>query len=146
MLVKKLEERTISRIDVKYYAAPPASGKTCGVLPAFLRSAEREGGFTHYIYIAFRNNNKRTFVADPPEPDNNTNVAKEQGATFIIHCLKQILYDQEPNSGLGCMININENTVSSDKNANEYIYCSIYKELQKNALITNCFSHSVPSN
>ena len=76
MLVKKLEEPPERRRDVKYFAAPPSSGKTCSILPAFLRSAEREGGFTHYIYIPFDNNENRIFKASPFEPDHDLVVAK----------------------------------------------------------------------
>ena len=107
LLVKKLEERTIPRRDAKYFVAPPASGKTCAVLPAFLRSAAKDGdnGFTHYIYIAFRNNKNRSFRATPFTPDNDKNVAYKQGAAFIINCLEKILHDQEPIDG---EIDINE--------------------------------------
>ena len=60
---KIAEQDDNTRASVKYLAAPGA-GKTCAVLPAFLRCAERHG-FTHYIYIAFNNNEKRTFRANP---------------------------------------------------------------------------------
>ena len=100
MLVKKLEEgaKEGSRKGVKYFATPPASGKTSAVLPAFLRSAEKEeeGGFTHYIYIAFHNNDKRTFKAFPSKPFDNAVLAYKQGAAFIVNCLKKILNDEKP--------------------------------------------------
>ena len=97
ILVEELEkdpENGASR-DVKYFAAPPASGKTCAVLPAFLRSAEKERGFTHYIYIAFHNNHKRSFKARE-KPVNVEALAYNQGAAFIVNCLKKILNDEEP--------------------------------------------------
>ena len=64
-LVKQLEEPPKSRREVKYFAAPGKSGKTCAILPAFLRSAEKDDGFTHYIYLAFNNNDTRNFIVEP---------------------------------------------------------------------------------
>ena len=64
-------------------------------LPAFLRSAEKEGGFTHYIYLAFHNNDRRNFKAFPSEPYDKT-IAYKQGATFIAKCLKKIVNDENP--------------------------------------------------
>ena len=92
ILVKKLEEdpKYGGRKDVKYFTSPPASGKTCAVLPAFLRSAERPGGFTHYIYIAFHNNHKKNFNARL-SAGGGRDAAYDQGAAFIINCLKNIL-------------------------------------------------------
>ena len=101
----------LRRRDVKYFAAPPSSGKTCSILPAFLRSAEREGGFTHYIYIAFDNNENRIFKASPFEPDRDLVVANRQGAAFITKCLENILNDQE--SGGSCLIDITKEDIDN---------------------------------
>ena len=110
ILVKKLEELPIviqsTRIVVKYFAAPGASGKTCAVLPAFLRSAEKKGGFTHYIYLAFDNNNRRNFKAFPNKPDDDNLIAYNQGATFIVNCLEKMLNDENPDNSKANMINI----------------------------------------
>ena len=94
-LVKKLEEPK-SRRDVKYFAAPGKSGKTSAVLPAFLRSAEKKNGFTHYLYIAFDNNDSRTFTAYPDEPSKIQVRAKNQGADVIYNCVKILLNDEPP--------------------------------------------------
>ena len=104
MLVKKLEEPPERRRDIKYFAAPPSSGKTCSVLPAFLRSAQKKEGFTHYLYIAFDNNENRNFKASPFEPDRDLVVAFRQGAAFITKCLENILDDQE--YGGSCLVDI----------------------------------------
>ena len=90
MLVKKLEQSATggTRKVVKYFAAPSASGKTCAVLPAFLRSAGKEGGFTHYIYIAYHNN-RRNFKAFPNKPVDYSLIAYKQGTAFIVNCLKK---------------------------------------------------------
>ena len=118
MLVKKFEAppENSGRRDVKFLAAPPASGKTCVVLPAFLRSAEKEDEFTHYIYIAFHNNHNRIFKASPYIPIDDEDKAYEQGAAFIINCLQQILFDREPNTTSG--FNINSN---GEENVAEYM-------------------------
>ena len=111
LLVKKLEEgpREGGRADVKYIATPSGSGKSCAILPAFLRSAEKKDGFTHYI--AFHNNHHRTFKVTPYQPVNDRNVAYIQGDTFIINCLEKILHDEKHKSAeefkSGFMIDIN---------------------------------------
>lgn len=64
-MANQLERTTKERALVKYLAAPGASGKTSSVLPAFLRSAERGGGFTHYIYLAFANNGYNFYQLSP---------------------------------------------------------------------------------
>ena len=70
ILVKKLEAPPSNEAHVKYFAAPDTHGKTCAILPAFLRSAERNGGFTHYIYLPFHNNEMRSTSATyPPSKD-----------------------------------------------------------------------------
>ena len=93
ILVKKLEAPPSNDAHVKYFAAPDSQGKTCAILPAFLRSAERNGGFTHYIYLPFHNNEMRNFSATYPSKDEM--IAYDQGA-FIAECLKTILNNQEP--------------------------------------------------
>eukprot|EP00038_Savillea_parva_P005186 m.149634 g.149634 ORF g.149634 m.149634 type:complete len:654 (+) comp11672_c0_seq2:1188-3149(+) len=73
----------------KYVCSPSSAGKTSSIIPAFL-----EGDFTHYLYLAFANNNNRNFVVDPPNPNSNNNVAEEQGAAFAVECMRILL--EEP--------------------------------------------------
>ena len=89
----QLEARpTVERRHVKYICAPSGYGKSACILPGFLKSAEREGGFTHYLYMAFANNNGNNFrsegfakVADP------IYFFEKQGAIFILKCLEILL-------------------------------------------------------
>jgi hypothetical protein len=91
-LAGQLEVATTARYVVKYLSAPAASGKTSSILPAFLRSTERDGGFTHYLYLSFDNNNFRFYRLAPDiefaDPEN-------QGSSFILKCLKHLLEEQE---------------------------------------------------
>ena len=93
--VEQLEHRDAKRRDlVKYAAAPSASGKTSTGLVAFLASVEKdeETSFTHYLYLAFENNNNENFgVADTRKLSDNENVAEGQGAVFAVECLKRLL-------------------------------------------------------
>ena len=73
----------------KYVCSPSSAGKTSSIIPAFL-----EGDFTHYLYLAFANNNRRNFGVDPPNPNSNTNVAEKQGAAFAVECMRILL--EEP--------------------------------------------------
>ena len=55
LMAKKLYDPAKEvRKEVMYVCAPATSGKTTSVLPTFLESK-----FTHYLYIAFDNNNDR---------------------------------------------------------------------------------------
>jgi len=78
------------RRQVMYVCAPAASGKTTSVLPAFLESKF----FTHYLYIAFDNNNDRQFQLSPYKPMDDTSCAEEQGAAFAYECVRKLV--QEP--------------------------------------------------
>ena len=98
-VVDKLEKTPLDSFQgardlVRYVSVPSGYGKTSLILPAFLRSAEREDGFTHYIYIAFHNNDSRSFVSDNDLYKNEL-LAEFQGAAFIVECVKNILADQE---------------------------------------------------
>jgi hypothetical protein len=81
---------------VRYLAAPSAYGKTCSILPAFLYSAEQrlesnKGiGFTHYLHLSFNNNGGNHFVARG-EISNYDLDARQQGAAFMLNCLKHLL-------------------------------------------------------
>uniref|UniRef100_A0A0G4G1L1 Uncharacterized protein n=1 Tax=Chromera velia CCMP2878 TaxID=1169474 RepID=A0A0G4G1L1_9ALVE len=83
--------QTGQRIEIKYVCAPGCSGKTSSVLPAFLASDY----FTHYLYIAFDNNESRTFGLSEKTPllDNSFS-AEEQGAKFAVECMRILL--EEP--------------------------------------------------
>lgn len=53
-MANSLKGHARERNVVMYLAAPGASGKTSSILPAFLRSGEKDtSGFTHYVYLAF---------------------------------------------------------------------------------------------
>ena len=63
--------------------------KPC-ILPAFLKSTENEkDGFTHYLYLAFSNNDNNFFQVS--KSSKITNDAESQGASFIFECLKILL-------------------------------------------------------
>ena len=79
------------RSVVNYIAAPSGSGKSACILPAFLQSQNCEIKFTHYLYLAFDNNDKRCFTAMPENPDRNLVVAEAQGANFVFKCLHVLL-------------------------------------------------------
>jgi hypothetical protein len=83
-----------ARDSIKYAVAPPGAGKTASMLPAFLESARHgvpQQSFTHYLYLAFDNNDGRNFSLDPLEPSANTKVAVKQGAAFISECVRRLL-------------------------------------------------------
>ena len=81
---------------VRYFAAPTGYGKTALILPAFLRSTERKDGFSHYIYIAFENNDSRSFFFGSPL---NKITAKKLGGAFIVKCVETILNNQDNKDG-----------------------------------------------
>lgn len=90
-MAAKIIERSDYRGYVKYISAPPKSGKTSSVLPAFLKSIEMKNGGTHYIYVAFNNNNRRSFKSCPFIPSSDPITAEDQGAAFIVQCIKTLL-------------------------------------------------------
>ena len=77
-----------ARKVVKYVAAPSRSGKTASILPAFLRT---DGKLTHYLYLAFSNNNDACFAVSPSKPHADRKIAENQGAAFIFECVKRLL-------------------------------------------------------
>ena len=90
-LAYQLEAKsTIERSCVKYICAPTGYGKTACILPGFLKSTEQEGGFTHYLYMAFSNNNHNYFRSDGF--DNGSYISprffEQQSAIFILKCLE----------------------------------------------------------
>jgi len=92
-----------SHTFVKYMCSPGGSGKSSSVLPAFLAGARpsRTAPFTHYLYLAFDNNNKRFFRLDG-NPSTYAQKAEAQGAAFILECVKKLL--QEPDVEYPCVI------------------------------------------
>ena len=77
------------RNSVMYLAAPSEHGKTASILPAFLKSAEKSQ-FTHYIYLAF-NNNVENYFRVFGKIDEDEEVAKAQGAAFMLECFEILL-------------------------------------------------------
>ena len=71
--------------DLKYVVAPSGSGKTAGILPAFLETT-----FRYYLYIAFANNHLHDFKLYG-EPNKDIYIAEDQGAAFIFECVKILL-------------------------------------------------------
>eukprot|EP01031_Cornospumella_fuschlensis_P031072 gene31072-37553_t len=84
------EDVGVLRQQVRYVAAPPASGKTSSILPAFLSSTGMKDGGTHYLYMAFNNNGCRSFSLDS-DLDRNVQNAEKQGAAFIVKCVEHLL-------------------------------------------------------
>ena len=74
---------------IKYVCAPATSGKTTSVLPAFL-----ESNFTHYLYLAFDNNNDRQFKLKPSKPMDDLDCAERQGTAFAYECVRRLI--EEP--------------------------------------------------
>uniref|UniRef100_A0A0G4F848 Uncharacterized protein n=1 Tax=Chromera velia CCMP2878 TaxID=1169474 RepID=A0A0G4F848_9ALVE len=78
--------------EIKYIYVPRCSGKTSSVLPAFLASDY----FTHYLYIAFNNNDSRNFRLSRKTPFlNNSKSIKEQGVKFAVECMRILLEEPE---------------------------------------------------
>ena len=111
LLRKPLYRKGVRKL-VRYLSVPSGYGKTSLILPAFLRSTELEDGFTHYIYIAFANNDSRNFHADPFAPSSDIKKAEEQGAFFIVECVNTILADKNSKPGSKFKIDIRK---TSDK-------------------------------
>ena len=80
-----------TRAEVRYISAPPISGKTASILPAFLHSATMQNAGTHYFYLPFNNNNNKNFISMPKTPNPNEDIAERQGAAFIFECVKTLL-------------------------------------------------------
>ena len=90
LMAKKLYPAKAIRNEVMYVCAPAMSGKTTSVLPAFLESKV----FTHYLYLAFDNNNDRQFKLSPHKPMDDNVCAERQGAAFAYECVRKLI--QEP--------------------------------------------------
>eukprot|EP00538_Stauroneis_constricta_P006227 CAMPEP_0119561892 /NCGR_PEP_ID=MMETSP1352-20130426/18955_1 /TAXON_ID=265584 /ORGANISM="Stauroneis constricta, Strain CCMP1120" /LENGTH=756 /DNA_ID=CAMNT_0007610201 /DNA_START=232 /DNA_END=2502 /DNA_ORIENTATION=- len=80
------------RDAVAYLSAVSSSGKTASILPAFLNSHrnERDGRFSHYLYMPFSNNANKNFCSDE-FVDDNAEIAKKQGAVFMYRCMERLL-------------------------------------------------------
>jgi hypothetical protein len=76
---------------LRYAAAPACSGKTSSILSAFLQSNGISNGATHYIYMAFFNNEGRSFKVYPPIPSSQPYIAEMQGAAFMLRCVQHLL-------------------------------------------------------
>uniref|UniRef100_A0A0G4FUJ7 Uncharacterized protein n=1 Tax=Chromera velia CCMP2878 TaxID=1169474 RepID=A0A0G4FUJ7_9ALVE len=86
-------DQTRHRYEIKYLCAPGHSGKTSSGLAAFLASKD----FTHYLYIAFENNERRRFQLSDKTPlldGGYSGYAKKQGAAFAVECMRILL--EEP--------------------------------------------------
>ena len=125
-MVNKINDIIVpSRGDiVKYVSAPTANGKTASVLPAFLRSTEMNVKGTHYLYIAFNNNNERSFSSIPYIPSSDLKVAEKQGAAFMVECVKTLLERPDDEKAYEINIEAPEKVPSrkdSKNNLNEYL-------------------------
>jgi hypothetical protein len=92
----------VERALVKYLAARSNSGKTSSVFAAFLRGLE-EGKFTHLLYIAFDNNEQRSFRVTPSNPfteqdREDRDLLELQGAAFILEVVKRLLMEPDSNN------------------------------------------------
>jgi hypothetical protein len=93
---------SVERGLVKYLAARSNSGKTSSVFAAFLRGLE-EGKFTHLLYIAFDNNEQRSFRVTPSNPfteqdREDRDLLELQGAAFILEVVKRLLMEPDSNN------------------------------------------------
>ena len=95
-LIDQQSDTKGARKIVRYIAAPSAFGKTSLILPAFLRSTARGDGFTHYIYIAFRNNGEKTFKLYGDSTKAIHHRAYDHGAAFIFKCVQLLLENKPP--------------------------------------------------
>ena len=73
-------------------------------------------GATHYFYIASSNNGGKDFIVNPPTPSSNKNTAEEQGAAFIVDCVKILL--EEPENKVKYEIPLAKNPLSLQKSLN----------------------------
>jgi hypothetical protein len=142
------------RAAVKYISAPTASGKTCSVLAAFLEATKMIDGPpppTHYLYIAFANNNRRNFqVSDVP----NLNLikAEQQGAAFMVECVKVLL--EKPDKVEDYILALNQNPPSvgdSKDTLNKYLLqtlgsdCNIWFHVDEHAKMCKRDGESIES-
>ena len=81
------------RTCVKYIAAPPSSGKTSCILPAFLKTK-----LTHYFYVAFDNNQENNYrlYSESSMISKIPDKAHQQGADFMFQCIKTFLDPKSP--------------------------------------------------
>lgn len=101
MMVSRLEGNEGSesaRSLVRYGCGQSGSGKTSSICPAFLCSAQSQNPakFSHYLYLAFANNNANSFMAtglDKVSTDEFT--AATQGAAFMLECLRKLLAKEQ---------------------------------------------------
>jgi hypothetical protein len=121
------------RSIVKYISSPSASGKTSSVLPAFMESTKfEENGGSYYIYIAFSNNDGRSFKCDPPTPSYNHLMAEKQGAAFIVQCIKNLLERSDDMNAYEITLSVTPPTVKvSEDQLNMYLQ----KKLRKNCSV-----------
>jgi len=94
-MAKRIMAKPPVRKTVPYVAAPASSGKSSSILPAFLLSKSMTNGATHYFYMAFHNNNHRCFKVLPCTPNEDELIAKNQGAAFIVECVKRLLENKK---------------------------------------------------
>lgn len=90
---------------VSYIAGPTAAGKSSSVLPAFLESACSSHSSSdsdcsaassyYYLYLPFDNNAGRKFTANPRQPNHDPNIARRQGAAFIVSSVEILLQDPD---------------------------------------------------
>jgi len=80
------------RFAVAYVSAKTESGKTASILPIFLNSYEsnRESHFTHYLYVAFKNNGVNNFGTSE-DASTDEKIAERQGAAFMYVCIQALL-------------------------------------------------------
>lgn len=94
---------------IKYVASPSASGKTSSILHAFLKSTKMQGGFTHYLYIAFTNNENMQFgLLDPHIPIEAGKTcpahAEAMGAQFMMQCVEKLLHHPQEKGPYGIAV------------------------------------------
>jgi hypothetical protein len=94
----KAPTKSLKRGQIKYVCSGTASGKSSSVLPAFLQGVNnQDGGFTHYLPLAFHNNNSKYFWVDG-KLDEET--AFRAGMAFMFDCVTSLL-DNTLEAGVG---------------------------------------------
>ena len=103
-MARRLEAKSpTKRPVVKYVAAPSTTGKTASVLVGVLASAENydessledKDSFSHYLYLAFRNNGDKDFRFQEETLSDSEGTAERQGAAFALECLER-LFNADP--------------------------------------------------